>query len=165
VQFEITFITFGLTLFVRFEKNLDNYHVVGISTYADDLDFPDEAYQEEAPYPPEEPEHVRTFVQNWLNTCEQVHATFGYFSHYYLSEETDYSEKLLSILQHHDLARLSELFSIMWLTYIGSELIAVGAERYLEAFRNQDDSIKIQTMPSGAVFIRTTPDAKGYLGS
>ncbi len=116
MQVEIPLVTPGIVLFVGFEKDRDGYHIVDSRTYADALDYPHEAYQEEAPYPPEEPEHVRLFVQNWLNTCEQAHATFGYFSHFpFYAEDEDQSNFLdiaLQVVQQQNLANLFEVLSI-----------------------------------------------------
>lgn len=154
---------------VALEAGNRDFSALGIAIDKDALEYPDEAYESGAPWPPEEPEPVHTFVESWLAICEGVHASFGYFSSFTLhSDETYLNASVLPSLQKKDAAKLLNMtIQPNWLVYLGAELVAQGGESLVEEERKKQplylECMTVQKTPSGGLFVRTHLDAKGGL--
>lgn len=133
------------------------------------LDYPEEAYRDDAPWPPQEPTPVQTFVESWLAICEGVEAYAGYVSSFPLhSDETYLNASVLPYIHKGDEATLlAKMIQPNWLVYLGKDLAAQGGEMLVEEERKKQplylEGMTVQKTPSGALFVRTHPDARGGL--
>ncbi len=142
----------GLEGAVYFLEQVYEYRVLGIEVYEDDVNYPGNLSA------------VNTFVDRWLHFCEYVEVLSGFFyqASGALSQE-DFSAKAQA-LHDQNLPALLESFSANWLTYLNASLATKGQEEirhiaHEEHIRLQEPTFTMDTLPSGALFVRRSPFA------
>ena len=95
------------------------------------------------------------FAPRWMSVCEQMHATYGFFSGYEsLSDDEHVTNVILPAIEQHEVALLANY----WLAYLGPSLASFWTEQ--DNMQVRSDSTTRQ-MPSGALFFRSQASPLG----
>ncbi len=101
------------------------------------------------------------FITRWIAFCEEVQAELGYFRQP-ATGQGGQDEEMLAALQQRDLSTMLARISPYWKLYLAPALVTHETEQLLTRASNQClEAVVTNTLPSGALFVRTVTQAVG----